>query len=253
MLALERHKQIMALVDNAGSVRTIELAEALKVTDETIRRDLERLELDGKLIRTHGGAVRVEKDLRELPLDEREAVQISEKLAIAKLAAQKIQAGDTLFLDASSTVLQLTKNLPAVPLTIITNALKVYTELIERPEYKVISLGGELDRQTLSFVGPLVEYALEDYRIDKYFFSCRGVDLTRGLSEASQVHARFKKRVIELSEDAYLLTDCKKFEIKSSYFFAKVSDIDCVITDSAMGEDLKAKIESSGPQVEVAN
>ena len=95
-----------------GSVRTIELAAALDVTDETIRRDLEVLEQRGELVRIHGGAVRPSQTREEIPLTERQLVNREAKTAIAKVAARRIQPNDTIFIDASSTALTLAEHLP---------------------------------------------------------------------------------------------------------------------------------------------
>ena len=145
MLAIDRQRRILELLHGAGSLRTIETAVELGVTDETVRKDFELLEKRGELIRTHGGASRRDKIREEQPFTERQAVRREEKQAIARLAASRIQANETIFLDASSTVLTLTEFLPDLPLTILTNALNVFTALEERPNLDLICTGGLFD------------------------------------------------------------------------------------------------------------
>jgi DeoR/GlpR family transcriptional regulator of sugar metabolism len=125
MLAIDRQRRILDLLNGAGSLRTTDTASVLGVTDETVRKDFEVLEKRGELIRIHGGASRPVKLREDLTFSQRQAVRREEKLAIARLAAMRIQANETIFLDASSTVLTLTEFLPELPLTILTNALNV--------------------------------------------------------------------------------------------------------------------------------
>ena len=129
MLPAERRQTILNLLAEHGSVRTIEVAAALSVTDETVRKDFETLEDSGELTRVHGGATRRQRPREELLWSERQSIQRNEKRAIARLAAQRIQAGEIIFLDASSTTLTLTEFLPEVPLTVISNAHNVFTAL----------------------------------------------------------------------------------------------------------------------------
>ena len=107
------------MLENSPSLRTIELAKYFDVTDETIRRDLEMLDAENKLIRTHGGALRIEKRAAELPLQKRLNENRAAKQEIAKKATTLLSEGDTIFLDASSTVLTFAENLPDIKLTVI--------------------------------------------------------------------------------------------------------------------------------------
>ena len=118
------------------------LAAELTVTQETIRRDLERLDAEGKLIRTHGGAMVVETDRRELPLDVRETVNLEFKRAIARRAVKEIVPGDVIALDASSTAHELAKVIPDIAITVVTNALPIASALIDKSSVRVIIMGG---------------------------------------------------------------------------------------------------------------
>ena len=122
MLAIDRQRRILDLLNGAGSLRTTDTATRLGVTDETVRKDFEVLENRGELLRIHGGASRPERIKEEQPFNERQAVRREEKLAIARLAASRIEANETIFLDASSTVLTRTEFLPDVPLSLLTEA-----------------------------------------------------------------------------------------------------------------------------------
>ena len=192
MLAIDRQRRILKLLHRAGSLRTVEIAVNLGVTDETVRKDFEILEKRGELIRTHGGASRPQRIREELPFTERQAILRQEKQSIARLAASRIQANETIFLDASSTVLTLTEFLPDLPLTILTNALNVFTALANRPNLDLICTGGLLDSKSRSFIGLTAEKSLQRYNIHRMFFSGNGLHHERGVSESNSRQAAFK-------------------------------------------------------------
>ena len=232
-----------------GSVRTIETAIELGVTDETVRKDFEFLEKRGELIRTHGGASRPERNREELPFNERQAVRRMEKQAIARLAAGRIQANETIFLDASSTALTLTEFLPEVPLTILTNALNVFHALSDRPNLDLICTGGLFDSRSRSFIGLTAEKALQRYHIHRMFFSGNGLDLKRGVSESNSRHAAFKESVIASAEDVVLLADHSKLAQKAAFFFAEVTELSCLITDKAADPAFIEQLQGRGVEV----
>ena len=245
MLAIERQRRILALLNTADSLRTTETAEALGVTDETVRKDFETLEKRGELIRIHGGASRPEKIRGELPFTERQAIQREAKQAIARLAASRIQANETIFLDASSTVLTLTEFLPELPLTILTNALNVLTALSDRPNLDLMCTGGLFDAKSRSFIGLTAEKSLQRYNINRAFLSGSGLHPERGVSESNARQAAFKERVISYSEDVVFMADHTKLGRKASFFFGQVTDLSCVVTDKSADlefiEDLRIK------------
>lgn len=235
MLPSDRRQRILALLAEAGSgsVRTSEVAAVLGVTDETVRKDFEALEELGKLARVHGGATRPDPRREELTLTERQLVRRDEKRAIARVAASRIRANETIFLDASSTVLTLTEFLPELPLTIVTNAHDVFTALEGRADLDLICTGGRYDPRSRSYVGPLAEAALRRFHIDRMFFSGNGLHLERGVSEANWRQASFKERVIPCAEEIVFLADHTKLGVKSSFFFAMPEDLSLVITDAS--------------------
>lgn len=249
MLAIDRQRRILELLHGAGSLRTIETAVELGVTDETVRKDFELLEKRGELIRTHGGASRPDKIREEQPFTERQAVRREEKQAIARLAASRIQANETIFLDASSTVLTLTEFLPDLPLTILTNALNVFTALAERPNLDLICTGGLFDPKSRSFIGLTAEKSLQRYNIHRMFFSGNGLHLDRGVSESNARQAAFKERVIANAEDVVLLADHSKLSRKSAFFFAEIADLSCLITDKAADPAFIQQLQASGVEV----
>jgi DeoR/GlpR family transcriptional regulator of sugar metabolism len=252
MLALERHRKILKSLNAKGSVRTTELASRFEVTEETIRRDFERLESDGQLVRTHGGAARLDFNLREFPLAERAEQNAGGKARIARAALAHIEEGATVFFDASTTVLQLAALLPEKPLTVVTNALQTAIALTEKSDIAVYVLGGRLGTSSLSCTGWAAGQGIDQHRIDIAFFSCKGLDPAFGMSEASEEHARVKRHVIQRARTSILLADQTKTGISSSFFFAKNSDVDLWLTDEAPSRDMLEAVTSQGMRVEVA-
>jgi DeoR/GlpR family transcriptional regulator of sugar metabolism len=219
------------------------------VTDETVRKDFETLEKRGVLIRTHGGASRPQRIREELPFTERQAIRRDEKQSIARAAASRIQANETIFLDASSTVLTLTEFLPDLPLTILTNALNVLTALSDRPHLDLICTGGIFDAKSRSFIGLSAEKSLQGYNIHRMFISGSGLHLERGVSESNARQASFKERVIASAEDVVFLADHSKLGQKASFFFAGVGDLSCLITDKAADPEFVETLQGRGVEV----
>lgn len=251
MLAVERHRRILESIKLNGSLRTVEIAATFGVTDETIRKDFEFLEQRGELLRIHGGATRPARAREELPLTERQLIRREEKHAIARLAAARIQANETIFLDASSTALTVTEFLPDVPLTIVTNALNVFTALEGRPNYDLICTGGLYDARSRSYIGLLAETSLKRFNVHRMFLSGNGVDIERGISESNSRQAVFKERVIAISEEVVVLADHSKIGQKSSFFFGEVGELHCLITDAAADPAILHAFREKGLEVVV--
>ena len=249
MLARQRQRQILNMLENSPSLRTIELAKYFDVTDETIRRDLEMLDAENKLIRTHGGALRIEKRASELPLQKRLNENRAAKQEIAKKATTLLSEGDTIFLDASSTVLTFAENLPDIKLTVITNAHDCVIPLMGKDNIDVITTGGKLDRVSHSYCGISALSLMKRFSIDKAVFSCNGLDLERGASEVAEIHAEFKENSLSNCREKILLCDSSKLGVRSLRFFCELSSIDTVITDSAADPEFVAKLRESGVSV----
>lgn len=249
MLPPERHRIIVSRLADSESVRTTELAAALEVTDETIRKDLEALEKRGELLRVHGGAVRVNQARVEIGLTERQQANREAKTAIARLAAQRVQANDTIFIDASSTALTLVEFLPEVPLTVLTNAHNVVSALADREGIDLICTGGIWEARSRSYIGLPAESTMRKHHIHRMFFSCNGVHLERGVSEINARQAAFKERVIQCSEEVCLLADSSKIGLKASFFFAQIDDLTTLVTNANADPGVLKALEQRGIDV----
>ena len=165
MIGTERLKEIVALVERHGLVRTFELSESFGVTLSTVRRDLEVLEGEGLLRRVHGGAVSLRGRGYESPYPTRSVSNIDGKRAIARKAASFVSEGASIALDVGSTALQLAFELKAHRhLTVVTNNLRAAVELAEEPSHRVLVTGGLLRYGELSVVGHLAERVYTEFR-----------------------------------------------------------------------------------------
>jgi DeoR family L-fucose operon activator len=244
MLVAERWQKIHQLVNERGSMRVTELSELCQVTEETIRRDLDKLESEGKLIRSHGGAISVKEAQAETPYFERETTHADLKLSIAQKAVSFIRESERILLDASSTAWYMAKILPDIPLTVLTNSIKVALELSQKEKVQVISTGGLLSPRSLSYVGPLAERSLDMYHVDKVFLSCKGLHLEKGISESNELQALIKKKMIGISDQTFLLADHSKFGVQSLTQVAAWNDIHKLITDHQTDKQFVSEIRS---------
>ncbi len=229
MLALERHRGILDLLAEQGGARVTELAQRFDVTEETIRRDLDKLESDGKLVRSHGGAVASRE--AEAPHWQREYVNTREKDAIAREASKLVLEGDTIILDASSSSWFLAQRLPKVPLVVLTNSLHIALTLGDRPHCKVICMGGTLTPISMSLVGSETQAMLRRYHARRLFLSCRGFDVQRGASDVSEEQAMVRRVMMEIADECNLLVDGSKLGQRALSIIAPPAAFRSIITD----------------------
>lgn len=246
MLVAERYEKIVQLVNERGSIRVTELSELCQVTEETIRRDLDRLEQAGKLRRSHGGAVSVKDQQPETPYFEREVAHAEEKKRIAEAAVKLIEPKERILLDASTTAWYMAASMPDIPVTVLTNSIKVALELAGKEKIQVISTGGILASRSLSYIGPLAERSLDAYHVDKAFLSCKGVHLERGISESNELQARIKHRMVGMADSVILLADSSKYGVQAFTHVADLKDIHRLVTDSGLPSEGAAELEQRG-------
>ncbi len=244
MFALERQKKILETLSKEGAVSVSRLSTELGVTEETVRRDLEKLEKQDSLKRTHGGAVSIDENTYEASLEKRKATNIEAKQKIAKVAAEQIGEGDTIFLDASTTTFFLAKEIKLMRnITVITNSLRVVVEL-EGCEYiKVISVGGVLSPNQ-SFVGSLAEKSIEDnFVVSKMFFSSKGITADGGILESNEQECGIKQKMLKNARHKYYLCDKSKMGRVGFVKLVKISDIDFLVCDEEPEGELKEKFD----------
>lgn len=250
MLVAERQQKILELVNDKKSVRVTDLSKVFSVTEETIRRDLEKLEIDQKLARSHGGAISISpSNSMEMSFAEREVKNIKEKREIAYKAVKQVVEGDEIILDASSTAWYMAKALPDIPLTVLTNSNRVVMELSAKKQITVISTGGTLVSKSMSFVGPLAESTFNTYHVSKAFISCNGLHMKHGISESDEMQARIKDKMIESAETVYVLLDHSKFGVKAFFRLTDINVADYIITNSKVDQETVKQLEEKSIHV----
>lgn len=239
MLVAERQQKIVDTVNERKSIRVTELSQIFSVTEETIRRDLEKLESEKKLSRSHGGAISINpSDSLEIPYTQREITNVKEKNQIALEAVKHVEEGDKVILDASTTAWYMAKSLPDIQITVLTNSIKVAMALSTKKQITVISTGGTLLPKSLSFVGPLAESSLDTYHVNKAFISCKGLHIDRGISESDEQQARIKKKMIDSADSVCIMIDHSKFGVQAFSRLSGLEVIDNIITDNNVDQQI---------------
>jgi DeoR family fructose operon transcriptional repressor len=233
-----RQQQIVDQLHHIGEVKVTELKEAFTVTEMTLRRDLEKLELLGLVKRTFGGAILASKDST---IGERTTVMAEAKSQIGRRAALLVQAGESIFLDGGSTTLQVARHLPAnANLTVVTNALNVAAELADK-KITTILLGGVLVEATLSLVGPIAIETISRMAFDKVFLGATGMDALHGFSNSNLYEAEIKRIAIQKAKEAIIVLDHSKFGEQVFISFSELAQIQCIVSDQLPeGELLQA-------------
>ncbi|MCF8224264.1 MAG: DeoR/GlpR family DNA-binding transcription regulator [Bacteroidales bacterium] len=232
MLAHVRRQKIIDLLKEDGSAKVIDLARIFKVTEVTIRQDLEKLEKKGLIFREHGGAYL--KNLQEnlqsfIPLN---TDNMDKKVAIGLRAAALVESGDTIILDSGSTTSEIAKNLKGKKgLTVITNALNIALLLGADSGIDVIVTGGEFKPPTLSLTGQKAADFFEGLHVDKLFLATAGISLRSGLTYPSISDITVKKAMIDAADLTYLVADSTKIGKNSLASLGALSLIDYIITD----------------------
>ena len=254
MLAVERRNKIEQIINKEKSVLVTELAKQFEVTSETIRCDLEKLERQGVLVRTYGGATVAENIEPELAITERDVINYEGKQRIGEYAASLIRDGETIFLDASTSAWHLARYIKGKKgLTVITNAEKIVTELSNCDHIHVVCTGGELTPRNMSFVGRVAERTIKDnYYANKFFFSCKGVTAARGLVDSSEGEAEIKKAMLACSESAVFLCDKNKIGKLGVPRISGLDKIDTFITDERLTDEWEKTLAENDVKVVVA-
>lgn len=252
MLPRERQIEIVKIVNRDGTVKTTELALKLDCTEETIRRDLDALEKEKKIVRSHGGAMSVQNSLEELQHHKRETREVKEKKMIGYAAASHIKDGETIFIDESSTALAMVEFLPVdKKITLVTTSLLVAKRVTNKENVTLYVLGGVYDERSLSFGGLLAEEACKCISIDRFFFSCKGMDQHLGASEANEERARLKKNLLRSAKWKCAIADHSKLGIKAKFSFIFPQEVDLLITDEGAPEKALKTFQKAGVPVEV--
>jgi DeoR/GlpR family transcriptional regulator of sugar metabolism len=247
MLAIERKESIINIIRKERSVRVNELAEMFQVTEETIRRDLDKLDKVGIAKKTYGGAVLLDYVSNDVSFNERLKVNMKEKQSIASFADTIISDGETIFIDMSTTALEFIKNVDeSKHITVITNSLTAINELSQMKNIQLITIGGTLNAETMCMEGPMTTKFIQNYYVDKTFFSVKALSKERGIMDSNEHSAEIKRQMIHNANQAILLADYSKFGKTALTKVTDMSDVDILITEFDLDEQWLETLSKSG-------
>ncbi|MED9966140.1 MAG: DeoR/GlpR family DNA-binding transcription regulator [Blautia sp.] len=237
MLALERRNLILEKLQAEKRVVVSELSQLYNVSEETIRRDLDKLEKEGLAIKSYGGAVINEDISIDLPFNVRKNQNVSGKQKMAEIVASMVHDGDHIFLDASTTAVFVAKALKERErLTVITNSMEILLELSDVSGWNIISTGGVMKEGYLAFLGSRTEESIRSYFVDKVIFSCKALDKDWGIMESQEAFGSTKKAMMSSGKEKILVIDSTKFDQTAFSVAGKLRDVDIVVTDKEPSE-----------------
>lgn len=240
MAQKERLAMIRQKVKKNKKVIVSELSREHNVTEETIRRDLEKLEQEGLVTRTYGGAVlNIEKISEHIDYLRRSQTNKEEKTRIGRLAASVIPNKAAVGADASSTVMEAINLLRDRPeITVLTNSVKIVREL-DQAALSIISTGGIVNNSTFSMQGNIVRKILNDYYVDIVLISCTALEIDGGVFDSNEEEAELKRILVDRGQKTILLADHTKFNKVAFVRVLDFSELDMVITDREPSQEWK--------------
>lgn len=234
MFQAERHKKIYDIVTARKSIKVSQLSEMLGISAATIRRDLEELDAQNRIIRTHGGAIAVYNVAKAISAPELISSQqfLKEKQLISQRAYEEINDYDTIIMDSASTTYELVKIIAAGKkrhLTIVSQTPQVIAALEGVPDCKIILLGGVFDYRHNVMEGSMAINAIANIRADKCFLGINGIDKGFGFSTPRMADAQMKELMAKSALHSYILADSSKFN--KTYFSKVNAEVNTIITD----------------------
>lgn len=246
-LMLDRRARIATMVRQRGSVRVQELAELFQVSPVTIRTDLVQLEKEGALVRDRGGAVAALPPSALVAFEQRTTQRQEIKERIGRAAAALVDPGDTILLDAGTTVVEMVRHLPqSAPLTVVTNALNVALELRALSDARVLLLGGTINYATFGTLGPIAEQGLDDLNVQKLFLAAETVDLAAGVTDSTLEIAQVKRAMVRAARQVILLADSSKWGRTGFIKVVALNAVHTVIVDEGLPTSDRAALERLG-------
>ena len=232
MLAVERRNLILEKLQEEKRVVVSELSQLYNVSEETIRRDLEKLEHEGYAIKSYGGAVINENTSIDMPFNVRKNRNVVGKQKIAELVATMIHDGDQIMLDASTTAVFIAKALKEKErLTVITNSIEILIELADVSGWKIISTGGTMKEGYLALLGSKAEETIRSYCVDKAIISCKAFDKEKGIMDSNELFANAKETMIDSAKMSILAVDHSKFDNTAFARIMNSNKVQTVVTD----------------------
>jgi DeoR/GlpR family transcriptional regulator of sugar metabolism len=251
MLVEERRQRVLDLVSSKGFIALADLAEAIRVSESTIRRDLDVLHQQGVVRRTHGGAIFVGDGTGLPALEERSASQLEEKRAIARATAARIQDGDTILLDGGTTTLEVAKLLVGRPLQIVTPSLPIANLFASNRETDLVLVGGYVFPRTGVALGPLTVRQLDAIHVHQTILGVGGLT-ARGLFNSNLLLVETEQQMMRSADEVVVVADHTKVGRPALAFLCEWSSIDTLIVDSGLTAAQRTLLNETGVRLVVA-
>ncbi len=255
LIPAERHEYILNLIRQNRTVRVSTLSEALGVSEITIRRDLEKLEEQGLLERTHGGAILTQRMRQEPLYVQKERLEIEAKRAIGRAAAGLVSEGETIFINSGSTTRQIFSHLGRFSrLRVITSNAAAIAELGDHTEsIELIVVGGTYRWQSNSLVGPLALATIHQINASKTFLGVDGISIQHGLTTPIQDEAEVARAMIAQTRGALIVVaDHTKIGVVAEFVTCPLRRVETIVTDANLDADWRDALNEQGIRVIVA-
>lgn len=251
---VDRREKILKMIAEHGKVYVHELSALFKVSEVTIRNDLEQLEKKNHLIRARGGAIKLEGQVSlDFNLSDKHKLHMAEKIRIGKKASELISDSETIILDSGTTTAEIARNLGSFKnVSVITNAINIVNILVQYPSINIIIPGGYLRQNSLSLVGPFAAKNFRNLYVDKLFIGVDGFDPVMGAFTPNIEEAHLNEIMIDIAKEVILVADSSKINRRSLSFICPVSKIDTFVTDEGLSKHDRAILEENGMHVIIA-
>jgi len=255
LLGEQRRRKIADLLEQKGQVTVRDLVERFGISAVTARGDLDALASNGSAVRSHGGAVRRLEANQDYPLRLKQTLHRGEKMKIGRAAAELVQPNEVVILDSGTTTAEVARQIKArkvQPVTIITNALNIASELIDAPGISVMVIGGLMRPVSCSFVGPQAEAMLREFHADRLFLAVDGFNLEIGASTPDVFEALLNGVMMQVSKEVNVVADSSKLGRRSVSRIGPLEKVHRLITDSRAPEEFISALRKKGVEVLIA-
>ncbi|MCI9613811.1 MAG: DeoR/GlpR transcriptional regulator [Dorea sp.] len=251
----ERRRSILREVEEKGKVRVADLSSKYKCSEVTIRNDIKNMDAEGLLKRTHGGAVKIEKELTKKYSAESIYINTERKKKIAACAYEFINDRDTILIDDASTSFYLAvyiKEHPQKRLAVVTNSLLSGNELAGAEHIELYIVGGHVGGHLAATMGDAALQNMEQFRVDKAFIGVHSINFDVGITSIATPQMQVKREILKMSEEVYVLADSSKFGGGYLSVICPIKDVYKIITDDEVSENNIKKAQEAAVSLVIA-
>lgn len=249
----ERHEIIIAELKKRESVGVAELSALLDVSSVTIRKDLNELEHESKLYRSHGKAILINPYINNRSVNEKEKLATEEKMIIGREGAAMISHDDSIIIASGTTMHALARNIkPTHKLTVISASTVVSEILASQEAIDIIQLGGTLRHSSNSVVGKYAESILPNFCCSKLFLGVDGIDLDYGITTTDLREADLNREMMKIAQKVIVLADSSKFRRRGFSKICDMDEVDIIITDEGIPQKIASRLEEMGVKLIIA-